>query len=216
MFDQGSFGNDRDSRPAGPGDDAPTAPDARGAARYNLLIRPAKLVGAEGEFVCVLRDVSNGGCKVRLFHPLPFGGPFELELATGERHPVEAVWERDGHAGLRFLAGVAVESLISEDGPFRRRPVRLRMALDARLVARGEVLPVVVRDLSQQGAQLEGTTRLAVDQQVRLEVPGLSPIVAKVRWRRASGADGVATGLVFEQTFRLDELAAIAVRLQAG
>lgn len=188
----------------------PGGEDQRVSARLNLLIRPAKLVGAEGEFLCVLRDVSNGGCKVRLFHPLPLRGGMKLELGNGDRYEVERVWERDEHAGLRFLSPVPPEYVINEDGPYRKRPVRLRLQLDALIVAGRDTAPAVLRDLSQQGARLDCESRLAVDQQVRLEVAGIRPIVAKVRWRREG-----AIGLVFEQTFRLDELARIVAALQA-
>ena len=183
--------------------------DQRGAARVNMLIRPAKLITRGGEFLCVLRDVSNGGCKVRLFHPLPHPGAMVLELGNGDRYEVEAVWERDDHAGLRFTRPVPVEYVVNEEGPYRKRPVRLRLSLPALLVAGREAIPVMLRDLSQQGAQIACEARLAVDQTVRLEIDSVPSIVAKVRWRRAD-----SLGLVFEQTFRLDEFARLAARLQ--
>ncbi|MBC2664642.1 PilZ domain-containing protein [Novosphingobium flavum] len=193
-----------DGSPAGAG-------EQRSGSRFNLLIRPAKLAFADGqEFLCVLRDVSPGGCKARLFHELPEEGPVTLELGNGDRYPVERVWEREEHIGLRFREAVPVEYLLNEEGRFRKRPVRVRLAIAATLVAGREEIPVELRDLSQQGAQLGCDVQLAVDQQVRLEIPGLAPIVSKVRWRRAAGI-----GLVFEQTFRLDEFARLIARLQA-
>ena len=38
--------------------------DQRGAPRYTSLIRAAKLVCGQGEFVCVIRDVSSTGVSV--------------------------------------------------------------------------------------------------------------------------------------------------------
>lgn len=194
-------------------------PDAgaeqRAGGRFNLLIRPAKLTFPEGrEYVCVLRDVSPGGCKARVFHLLPTEGTMTLELNNGDRYPVERVWEREEKAGvwsigMRFRDAIPVEYLLNEDGRFRKRPVRVRLPLSAVLVVGGEAIPVELRDLSQQGAQLGCEAWVAVDQQVRLEVPGLAPIVAKVRWRRPPGV-----GLVFEQTFRLDDFARLVARLQ--
>ena len=49
------------------GDDA----EQRTAPRFTLLIRAAKLIGPEGEYLCVVRDASESGVSVRLFHPLP-------------------------------------------------------------------------------------------------------------------------------------------------
>jgi len=188
---------------------APERPDQRSGARFNLLIRPAKLVGEGGEFLCVIRDVAEGGCKVRLFHPLPLEGAMQLELGNGDQYDVEPIWERDDHLGLGFVRPVPVEDLISEQGPYRKRPVRMRLTLPATIVAGGIALPAEVRDLSQQGACLECLAHLAVDQQVRLEVAGMGSIVAKVRWRRPP-----QIGLVFEQTFKLDEFARIVAALQ--
>ena len=43
----------------------------RGAQRFTLLIRTAKLVCESGEYLCVIRDVSSTGVRLRLFHDLP-------------------------------------------------------------------------------------------------------------------------------------------------
>ncbi len=45
--------------------------EQRGAPRYTSLIRAAKLVCGQGEFVCVIRDVSATGVSLRTFHRLP-------------------------------------------------------------------------------------------------------------------------------------------------
>ena len=71
------------------------------------------------------------------------------------------------------------------------------------------ILTVTLRDISQQGARVEGEAAVAVDQHVRLEIPGIANVVAKVRWKRSG-----ALGLVFEQTYRLDELAGVVMKLQ--
>ena len=183
--------------------------EQRGGARFNLLIRPAKLVGEGGEYLCVLRDVSDGGCKVRVFHRVPIDGAMMLELGNGDRYPVERAWERDDHIGLRFRTPVPVEYLLNDQGIHRKRPVRLRIELPALIIAGRDAFPAEVRDLSQQGACLHCESHLAADQQIRLEVEGLPPIVAKGRWRRPP-----LIGLVFEQTFRLDEFARIGEALQ--
>jgi len=188
---------------------SPDLAEQRSGARVNLLIRPAKLVTPAGEFLCVLRDVSAGGCKVQLFHPLPDHPSMTLELGNGDRYEVEPVWVRDGKAGFRFVEPVPVEYLLNEEGQFRKRPVRLKVSVPALVVAGRSAFNVVLRDISQQGARVEGDAQVAVDQTVRLEIHGAANIVAKVRWRR-----GGAIGLVFEQTFRLNELAHVVTGLQ--
>ena len=190
-------------------DGAQSADEKLEAPRFALLIRTAKLISASGEYVCVVRDVSATGVKVRLFHPLPQQPVLMLELANGDRYPVERVWENGGDAGLRFTSPVAVAHLVAETGAYRKRPVRLRLQLAALISVQGDSSAAIVRDLSQQGAQIESTRHLAMDQQLRLEIAQLAPIFTKVRWRRHP-----AYGLVFEQTFQLDELARLAAMLQ--
>lgn len=183
--------------------------EARTAPRFSLLIRTAKLVGPTGEYLCVVRDVSATGLKVRTFHALPAARELILEMPNGDRYPVERVWESADHAGFRFAEAVPVEYLLQDEGQYRKRPLRLRMDLPALVVAGGVAAPATVRDLSQQGARIECAAFLAIDQQVRLEIAGVPQVYAKVRWRRPPAA-----GLVFEQTFRLEEFARLAAALQ--
>jgi hypothetical protein len=191
--------------------DAQTAGDEhRAAPRYALLLRTAKLIGATGEYLCVVRDVSATGISVRTFHPLP-QGELVLELPNGDRFPLERVWEKDGAAGFRFAGEVDVERLIEGKGRFPKRGVRLHLQLPATLSSLGGTYDAVIRNLSQQGARIESPTRLAIDQKVRLETKGLPPVRAVVRWR-----EGQEYGLAFDDTFQFGELARIAAELQAN
>lgn len=177
--------------------------------RYALLLRSAKLVTRDGEFVCLLRDVSSGGAKARLFHPLASTEGLHLQLANGDSFAARLVWENDLNVGLQFEKPVDVRRLLRKAEPHGKRPIRLKMAAPASVVVDGISYSALLKDLSQQGAQIECSTHLAIDQQIRFEVRTLPAIYAKVRWRRDA-----AVGLVFEQVFRLDEFARKAAELQ--
>jgi PilZ domain len=182
---------------------ADSGDDRRVASRFTLLIRAAKLISAAGEQLCVIRDASQTGVKLKLFHPLRATGPLELELANGERFAVEQVWQADGHAGFRFPEEVDLARLVeSERGQFPSRRLRLRVDVPVRIVAGGLVLDAKMENISQQGAGLLCEEHLALDQLVRLERNGRPPIYAKVRWRRTP-----AYGLIFEHTFGFEDLA---------
>lgn len=189
-----------------------TPPDRRNGQRFTLILRAGKLVCAAGEFLCVLRDVSDKGLKVRLFHPLPPSPSYEIELSDGERLAIEPVWLRGCNAGFRFAGGpVDVHCLLAEAGPFPKRHIRLALAgdLPVRLTdVAGEQFGRVL-DISQHGAQLEMAGGLLIGQQLRLEAEGFPALQVRVRWRR-----GEAYGVVFQQGFRLDELAELVARLQ--
>ena len=188
------------------------APDQRADKRFTLILRSGKLITAAGEFVCVLRDVSSGGLKVRLFHTLALDSACEIELSGGERYPLELAWQQGEEAGLQFSDGpVNIEQFLEEAGPFPKRAIRLnlRVGWPVRLHGNGAILPAVMCDLSQHGSAVLCGSRLPIGQLVEIEAEGLGTIEARVRWRR-----GQRYGLVFQQSFRLDALARIAHRLQ--
>jgi hypothetical protein len=187
----------------------PPFAEMRGAQRYTLLIRTAKLVCESGEFLCIIRDVSATGVRLKLSHDLPADMRMALELANGEIYFIERVWERDSHAGFRFAAPIDVEAFIAEVSPYRRRAPRLRFTFPVVLAAEAQASVATVRDLSTQGARVEAARHLALGQQVRLEGDGFPATLAKVCWR--SGSD---YGLIFEQIFGLEQLAVLAAQLQ--
>ncbi|MFN4136132.1 MAG: PilZ domain-containing protein [Novosphingobium sp.] len=187
--------------------------EKRAAPRFTLLIRAAKLiVDDSAEFLCVIRDASATGLKIRMFTPLPPYRSLAVEMSNGERFPVELVWVQDEFAGFRFTREVDIERLLDEGhGAYPKRQVRLRVQLDALLHSGGEVVRVAFQDISQQGACIACDKWLLMNELVRIETNLLPPIYAKVRWRSHP-----RYGLLFEQTFKLDELARIAAPLQGG
>lgn len=175
-----------------------------------LLIRPAKLLTPEGEFVCVIRDVSATGISVRLFHPLPAGEVAMLETETGMRISMRRVWAREAEAGFHFDQPIDVAALVNEIGVYRKRRLRIAIELPVTVSFLGQSHPAVIRNLSQQGARIETGVHLARAQLVRLRSDYLPEIRAQVRWRRDDHY-----GLVFEDTFSLGEFAQIAALLQS-
>ncbi len=179
--------------------------EQRAANRIALLLRAAKLVGGAGEYLCILRDISTSGLRLRLFHALPEDGPFALELGNGARHPIEPVWAAANHAGFRFSAGlVDVSELLHEPGAFPRRPLRFAVDLEAIAIIAGHDRPARVHNLSQDGAMLSCERSLALAQPLQLDVPGLPPISARVRWR-----NGRNHGICFERRFGMEELSGL-------
>lgn len=186
--------------------------DQRVAARFKLVLRVAKLRTTAGEFLCVLRDISDSGLKVRIFHPIPQNELCELELGGGEVLRVKRVWQHSGYAGFRFAdPPFEVDRLIEEAGPFPKRHIRVRLnrPVPLMLAADGLQLPALLCDISQHGAALTLDQRLAIGRQVRLVAPQLPALTARVRWRR-----GTLHGLVFQQGFRLEALAQLVAAMQ--
>jgi hypothetical protein len=195
--------------------------DLRGAPRFALLMRVAKLVVGGRERFCVIRDASTSGLKIRLFTPLPatdalpatgaMPEPLLIELANGDRHAVECMWNANDHAGLRFVEPIALDRLLDEArAAGRRRHVRLRIALDGMLTSGKETVPATFADISQQGAAIDCEKWLMINELVKIETERLPAIFAKVRWRQHP-----RYGLIFEQTFVLEELDRLCADLPA-
>ncbi|WP_260925697.1 PilZ domain-containing protein [Novosphingobium sp. 9] len=196
--------------PVYPAEVAPSGAELRERPRFALLLRSAKLIGDQGEFLCIVRDVSESGVRLKLFNDLSRMTGLSLEMATGDLFALDMVWARDGEAGFRFLDPIDVQRFIGEGGPYPKRPIRLRLRHPARLMIAGEPHAAMIVDLSRQGAGVETQRHLAIGQRMRLEAEGLPPFDATVCWRRHPGY-----GLVFTQLMSLEELAERSARVQA-
>ena len=199
---------DRQGETTGPESAGPDR-DRRAARRSSLMFRAAKLLCESGEYVCIVRDVSATGLRLRLFHAAPPERHLFIELANGERVAMERIWERGDEAGLRFSCTIDVADFIREPSPFARRPIRLNIAAPALLTSEGRSSPVQLRDLSQHGARIHADWPVSQGGIVRLDVAGLPTRVGCVRWRRHA-----AHGLVFQQAYPLDAFAQHALTLQ--
>ena len=188
---------------AGPESPGKAGIEARGAHRFTLLVRAAKLIIDGREFLCVLRDASATGVKVRLFHPIPQARHIALEIGNGDRVPMQLMWVHQDHAGFRFDEEIDVNHLIEErSGDFPKRQLRLNIDHPLILFSGSVAHPARLRNISQQGACIECDQRLMLRQLVRLEIDGFAPMFAKVCWRRHP-----QHGVVFERSFMMEELA---------
>lgn len=184
--------------------------DRRASRRVTSLIRAAKLVSGKGEFVCVVRDVSTGGVRLRCFHTIPDDPTMALELQNGDSFEIARVRGEGVEASFRFCdQQVECERLVRETWAFPRRALRVNLVIPVTLRTLTGAVPAVTRNISQQGCRLETSSPLALSQAVILESPHHAAIRAKVRWRR----DGEC-GLVFDDTFSLADFARQVARLQ--
>jgi len=186
-----------------------TGENMREAQRFALLIRTAKLVCDKGEYLCVVRDISASGVRLRLFHDLPTGCELSLQLANGYTYPLECVWQHDDHAGFRFTETIDVHQFMEEPSKWPRRPIRLELSVPGIVIAGDVASATVVRNISRYGARIETDRFLALQQKVVVDIPGAARINASICWRSSQHF-----GLVFRQTFTFEELARLAAVLQ--
>jgi hypothetical protein len=183
--------------------------ERRQGVRHRLGMRVAKLRCRNGEYACLVHDVSEAGARVRLFHAHPPEDYMYLELAGGELYAMERRWIDGDFAGYRFSSPVDTGSFLRESGALPRRPMRLRVAHPVRLVVAGQLGHAVTVNLSAQGACIEAGRQVPLGSPVRLDLPGVAPRLASVCWR-----EEFRHGLVFQEALRLDALARLALALQ--
>jgi hypothetical protein len=182
--------------------------DLRGAPRFALMLRSAKLIADGVEYLCIIRDVSETGVKLRLFHPVPRAASLMIETASGQHYPMAVVWEAKNEAGFRFLERIDVDSFVSESGPYPKRPLRLRVHHPAEVRIGKDSYRAMILDISRQGARITIDTKLAIGQKFCLEAQELPLFEATVCWRREP-----EYGVVFSQVMGLEELARRAERM---
>ena len=185
--------------------------ERRSGTRFALLIRPAKVVCGRFEYPCVMRDVSEDGVSVRLFHTIGEHDSWAIEMLSGDRYDMEPVWLEGLAMGFRFVDPVDLDQILANAGPYPNRPVRLNMDVPAILEHGARKSHITLINISQQGARLTSSDYLALGQLVVLQSDCLPRIHAKVRWRKNE-----EYGVVFEDTFRLADLSALAVRIHSS
>jgi len=183
------------------------------APRLTLLIRAAKIVTSNGEFVCVIRDISESGVKVRFFHEAPADDLIELHMVSGAHCQIREVRRSGREVAYTFVGAIDVEQFANTNSPFPKRGLRIALSFPARVSARDRTYEATVYDFSQQGARVYCDGRFAIDQTLSLKSDwpgiGFGPTYANVRWRRDA-----SYGLLFEETMELAEFARLAALLQ--
>jgi len=187
---------------------APVQEERRQAPRFTLLIQTAKLVSHHGEFLCIVRDASTEGVRIRHFGYLPPDEYIEFELANGQRFTVQLMWKDEEYAGLKFNSGVNLARIVKlASHTLPKRQLRLSTEMMGKVSFADVRSPVTIRNLSQQGACIECAERIALEQLIQLESDDLEPVYARVRWRK-----GTVYGLVFVETLSLERLAEIVAQ----
>ena len=162
-------------------------------------MRVAKFVCDGREGLGVVRNLSAGGMKIDAYIPMEIGQRVMVSLTDGQHLDATVIWQQDDSVGIKFdqLASVDQMLAIPLKGPGGKtvRPPRIAAARPALLRwSKMAPLSVEVGDLSQRGAKVLTQAQLAINESVSLELPGLPPIAATIRWAR----DGSA-GLAFHE-----------------
>jgi len=181
--------------------------ERRMSPRVTTLMRAAKLVGLTGEYPCIIKDVSETGVRLKLFHTLP-ESRLALELAPGIHHFLECVWQRDGEAGFRAAVPIDIDDFLSILGRKEDSQVWFKVRIPGSACTSTAKRPMAFEALARQGADIETAAHFAIGELVMLGSEGLPTLNGRVASLRPGGYR-----VLFTDAFRLDELAALIWRL---
>ena len=144
-------------------------------------------------------NVSSRGTMVECDLVPPIGDPVDIRFADCNRTSCFVRWVRDGKIGLEFaretlIIGAERDERMVSGRRFGEQPslaVKAERAPRQCLILRGELhmrdgsMPVRLRNISKDGAMLEGTRNIEPPAQIVLELAGGVAIEGRVRWCRS-------------------------------
>lgn len=177
--------------------------ESRAAPRQKLLLRTGKLVSEDRELICVVRDVSATGLKVKLFQPIPQITNCELEFANGSKFPICKVWEEGGHAGFTFTEEVDLSEILSLSfDSFPKRSLRINIGFNARISAGRSAVAAQLLNISQHGICIACDEDLPKSEKMYIRCGDLPALNGNLRWSR-NGLHGI----MLSQPLSLEDLA---------
>lgn len=182
---------------------------ARKSARKSAMLRIAKAICQTGEYVCLIRDLSEIGIGLSYLHEAPSESRIILQLTNGLTYPLERVWAGKRQAGYRFGSEISLDEFLHEESPFENRPIRLDITAEARITDGRTITRVKLVDISREGAKFESDAAHPEQRLVSFEALGLPQRLGQVRWQ-----DGTTFGMQFQHPLEIQELATMAMRLQ--
>lgn len=183
--------------------DALARPDERrGDERFLTLYRVGSLAIGERRELCLIKNVSAGGMRIRAYSDLAQGLAVAIELKSGQPVSGQVSWVDGQDAGVSFDQPIDVVDLLSHgaDGPRPRMP---RIALEATVIVRegAELWRLALCDISQGGLKLRCEQPLQAGTLVVVTLPGLPPAEGRVCW-----AGEGCIGIAFNRPLPLDLL----------
>lgn len=172
--------------------------------RHVTLFRVGSITIGDRRELCLIKNISAGGMRIRAYCPIDEGTRVSVELKSGEPVTGTARWISGDNVGIAFDSPVDVIELLtlSMAGPRPRMP---RVEVDCFASARqgAEVYRVQARDISQGGVKLASSATWSMGGEVVVSLSGLDPLPGVVRWHE----DG-CYGITFNRILPLPALVA--------
>lgn len=176
--------------------------ERRESVRHMTLFRVGSIAIGDRRELCLIKNISAGGMRIRAYGSIEIGARVEIELKCGNPIAGEVGWVEETDAGVVFDMPIDVLELLraSLKGPKPRMP-RLEANCMVGLREGANLRRVRACDISQGGIKIATEMRLEPGSEVVVTVPGLPPAAGVVRW-----SEGGFIGMSFNRPLALDAL----------
>ncbi|WP_328592387.1 PilZ domain-containing protein [Flavisphingopyxis soli] len=175
----------------------------RAAPRFRTLLQSARLIGEKSQSLCIVRDVSETGMKVRLFGTVAVDDRVCVEFKGGRTVFASVKWIEDRFAGLAFETPIDLQKIFDTAQPeYSYRAPRLEIDATATVTFGRAKLPMTILDISTSGIKLLGGDALIRGEDVTIDIEGLVRSNAVVKWKASD-----LVGLELEHPIPVERLA---------
>ncbi|MBK5265240.1 MAG: PilZ domain-containing protein [Alphaproteobacteria bacterium] len=148
----------------------------------------AKLTAANGQELCLIRNISAGGVMANVYSSHELGEKISLEIRSGQQLDGEIMWMRDGCIGVHFFSDVDIAEMLktasSDRKGLRVRPPRIEVYGSANIKVGSRTYCVDLCDLSQGGVKVTLPEPIEPGNEVVVSITGLEDRKSLIRWQR--------------------------------
>ncbi|MCA1653716.1 MAG: PilZ domain-containing protein [Sphingomicrobium sp.] len=178
------------------------AAERREGERHLTLYRVGSIMVDDRRELCLIKNISAGGMRIRAYCSLPVGKALSVELKSGQPISGKVSWVNEQNLGVTFDEPIDVIEILSAsmDGPRPRMP---RIEVDCHAGVREGASTYRMRacDVSQGGIKLQASTALAKGADVVVTLPNLPPQHGVLLW-----TEGGYCGITFNRLLPLPML----------
>lgn len=157
--------------------------ERREGERHLTLYRVGSICVDDRRELCLIKNISAGGMRVRVYSALAIGQALSIELKSGQPISGRVQWVNHDNLGVTFDQPIDVIEILSAsmEGPRPRMP-RIEVSCTATLREGASTYRMPVCDISQGGAKLQTTSVLTPGSDVVITLANLPAQAGVLRW----------------------------------
>jgi hypothetical protein len=179
-----------------------SAGDRRQGTRHMTLFRVGSILIDGQRELCLIKNISAGGMKMRAYRTLEVSAKLTVELKCGQHVEGKISWVDGENVGVAFDKEIDVIAILTHslEGPRPRMP-RIEIECPVVLHIDGKRHDATGVDISQGGIKIAYRGSLSPDDDIVVTLPGMAPVAGVVKW-----LDDDLVGVTFNRLMPLSGL----------